>query len=203
MRKIGLLVIFMCLASAPAIAADPVVIAAFGDSLFSGYGIEVGQAVPAQIEQKLTQAGSPVTVINDGIAGNTTADGLARVDSVLQQNPAIVIIEFGSNDLLRRISPVEARKNLELIMQRFQQAKIKMILTGQEAPLVNVGLAYSAAYNGIFSELASKYNATLYPSILNGVYGHPDMVLPDGLHPNEKGADYIAGQLAPLVKKLL
>jgi acyl-CoA thioesterase-1 len=67
----------------------------FGDSLTHGYGLAAPDSFPAQLEARLTADGWPVTVVNAGNSGDTTAAGLARVDWSLAGRPDGVIVELG------------------------------------------------------------------------------------------------------------
>jgi acyl-CoA thioesterase-1 len=183
-------------------AQDTTVIAAFGDSLFAGLGIAPEDAFPARLEAKLNADGYHVRVINDGISGDTTAGGVARIDGVLAQKPGIVIIELGANDLLRGEPVLQVRANLEAILSRFHEAGIKMLVVGQKAP-ISFGLQYAAGFNPIFCELAKKYNAGCYPLYLEGVYGHQDLMQDDGIHPNAQGVKVVLDKMYPYVTRLL
>lgn len=187
----------------PSHAQDTTVIAAFGDSLFAGFGISAQDAFPEQLERRLLADGYHVKVLNDGISADTTADGLARIDSVIAQKPDIVILELGANDMLRALPPKQTENNLDEILSQLQGAGVKKILVaGQKAPL-SYGLAYSSAYNPLFCTLAKKYNASCYPVYLEGVYGHAEWMQTDGMHPNADGVKMILDKIYPSVKALL
>ena len=179
-------------------AADTTTIAAFGDSLFSGYGLQPEDAFPAQLERKLKADGYNVTVINDGISGDTTGGGVSRVDQVIAQRPDIVMLSLGGNDLLRAFPPDVTRKNLDDIMAKIKQANIRMLLIGQKAPLT-LGAAYANAFNAIYLDLAKQYGAGLYPFFLEGVYGKADLMQPDGVHPTREGVAVMVNNIYPLV----
>ena len=177
-------------------------IAAFGDSLVAGYGVAPGDAFPARLEKAMNAQGLNVKIINDGVSGDTTAGGLARVDYVVKQKPVLVVIVLGGNDLLRGLPPEDVRRNLAAIMEHFAQAGIKMVVAGQMAPL-SLGTKYANAYNAVFCDLAKQYNAGCYPFFLDGVYNHPELMQADGIHPNAQGAAFIADKIKPLVSAQL
>lgn len=183
-------------------AAETTIIAVLGDSLTAGYGIALQDAFPAQLESKLMKEGYNVKVLNHGVSGDTTAGGLARVEYVLKQNPHIVIIELGGNDLLRGVPPADIKKNLDAMMLRFQQTGIGMILAGQKAPFT-IGAQYAEAYNALFSELAAKYKAVFYPFFLEGVYDQPGLMQSDGVHPNKEGVTALVEAIYPTVQKVI
>lgn len=176
-----------CLPLSQGRAADTIVIAAFGDSLFSGKGVAADESFPAQLQKRLQKDGYNVRVINYGISGDTTAGGVSRVDSIIRQRPHFVLLGLGANDLLRAVPPAETRKNLDIIMSRIHQAGgIRIILTTMQAPLT-LGAQYANAYNGIYPELAGTYRATITPFLLAHVFGNPQYMQADGAHPNKDG----------------
>ncbi len=189
-------------AFSPALAKDTNVIAVFGDSLAAGYGVAPENTFPAQLEKKLIADGHSVKVINDGVSGDTTAGGVARVEYVLKQKPDAVILILGGNDLLRGLPPSEVEKNLTVIVQRLHAADVKLLIAGQKAPFT-LGVAYAQQYNAIFCDLAKQYDAECYPFFLATTYGHADLMQNDGIHPNTQGVATIINALYPQVLALL
>jgi acyl-CoA thioesterase-1 len=183
-------------------AAPNVTIVAFGDSVFAGYDLKPEQAFPGKLEKALRDKGYAVQVIGRSVSGDTTADGLTRVEYVLQSQPHIVILELGGNDLLRGIQPDIIKANLDTIMYRLAASGAWIILAGQTAPM-NYGRAYAEKFNGMYTELAGKYNVPLQPNVLEGVIGSPAMLLPDGVHPNTLGVEVIVSRIMPLVEQIL
>ncbi len=177
-------------------------IAAFGDSLFAGYGLNATEAFPVKLEQQLLAAGYNVKIINDGVSGDTTAGGISRLDYVLAQKPDIIILELGANDLMRAFPPATTQANLDGMMQKIQAAGIKLILAGIAAPM-NFGAKFAGDFNAIYPTLAAKYNAPLYPGILEGVLGHAELLQADGVHPTAQGVDIMVSGMLPVVEKLL
>src|ERR1700756_5102841 len=90
---------------------DRPVIVAFGDSLTAGYGTDAGNSYPDYLEHDLEAKGFHYRVVNAGISGNTTKDGVERVADVLALKPAVVIVAFGGNDGLRGLPIDSTRKN--------------------------------------------------------------------------------------------
>src|SRR4051812_28128415 len=83
-----------------------------GDSITAGYGLDLEQAYPALLQQKIDAARLPFTVVNAGVSGDTTADGLRRVDWVLSAGADVLIVALGGNDGLRGIPPKRTEENL-------------------------------------------------------------------------------------------
>jgi acyl-CoA thioesterase I len=170
---------------------DTVTILALGDSLFAGYGLAPGQSYPAHLDAALNARGVPAHVVNAGVSGDTTADGLARVDFVLKgmnPKPALAIISLGGNDMLRAVPPAETRKNLAAILTKFKAAKVPVVLL-QLLAAPNLGKEYSDQFNPIYPELAKQYGATLVPFWLAPLQGHPELLQGDHIHPTLPGID--------------
>ena len=187
-------------------AADEVVILALGDSLFAGYGLGPGQSYPAHLETALKARGIPVRMINAGVSGDTSADGLARLDFVLKalgKKPAMAIISLGGNDMLRAVPPAETRRNLAGLLLKLQATKVPVVLLGLLAA-PNLGSDYTAAFNPIYPALAKQYGATLVPFWLQPLQGHPELVQGDHIHPTPPGIDQLVtatlDQIADAVK---
>jgi acyl-CoA thioesterase I len=187
--------------AAPALAA-PIKILAFGDSLTAGLGVMPEQAFPARLQARLATEGIAAQVLNAGVSGDTTADGVARLDWALADRPDIVLVELGANDALRGIDPKLTRANLDKILTRFQASGAKVMLLGMLAP-ANWGREYQQEFAAIYPDLATQHNVPLYPFFLDGVATDPTLNQPDGLHPNAKGAEIIADKIAPLVARLV
>ena len=193
--------------AAPAPAATPVadsrpVIACFGDSLTAGAGLEDGQSYPDLLEKDLDRRGYRYHVMNFGESGDTTQDGLARVNSVLTEKPAVTLLEFGANDGLRGQPVSNAERNLGQMIEAFQSAHVPVVLAGITLP-PNYGAQYIQRFNAVYPALATRYKVPLIPFLLEGVGGHADLMLPDGLHPNAAGTRIVEGTVFQAVEPLL
>lgn len=168
-------------------------IVCFGDSLTRGYGATQGKDYPARLED---MAG--IEIINAGVSGNTTADGMARLDDdVLAFEPDVVLITLGGNDLKNRVSVDTARANLVNIIQRIQAAGVMVVLGGIDIPL------YGRGYAEMYKSVARQTGSILVPNILEGIFRNPDL-MSDSIHPNDKGYEMMAGYfykaLAPFLR---
>jgi acyl-CoA thioesterase-1 len=188
--------------SEPANAQTSVKIAVLGDSLAAGYGIQPDQAFPMRLEAALKAQGRTVTILNQGVSGDTTAGGLDRIDWMLADKPDIVLVELGGNDALRGIDPATTEQNLAAIVEKLQAAHVIVWLAGMMAPR-NLGSDYVKAFDGLYKRIADKYKVPLYPFILDGVAQDPALNQADGLHPNPRGAQIVADRLLPFVTKNL
>src|SRR3954462_8030948 len=187
--KLFLSMIFAILLAGPAMAA-PVKILAFGTSLTQGYGLPPGTEFTVQLQAALKKSGIDAVVTNAGVSGDTSAGGLARLDWSLADHPNAVILELGSNDMLRGIAPSETEKNLRAILDKLRAAHVKVLLTGMH-PQRNLGAVYVDQFGPIYPRLAKDYNLLFYPFILEGVALNPKLNQADGMHPNPAGVKMI------------
>lgn len=188
--------------AAGAALAAPLQLVAFGDSLMAGYELPAGDAYPAKLEAALKQAGVDVTITNGAVSGDTTADGLARLDWTIPDGTDGVLLELGANDALRGLDPVATRKNLDAMIARLQERGISVLLFGMMAP-PNMGQGYADTFNSAYPELAKARNVPLYPFFLDGVITESGLKLKDGMHPNAEGVDRLVEKTLPVVKTFL
>lgn len=177
-------------------------IVAFGDSLTSGFGLPPNEGFPAQLQARLKMVGVSAHVENLSQAGDTTSDGLARLDWTLTGKPDLVILELGANDMLRGIDPKVVRDNLDKMLARIRAKGVRVLLAGMRSS-ANWGADYQQHFDHIYPVLARAYGVTLYPFFLEGVAMDPKLTQPDGLHPNKQGVAVVVDHIAPVVAKLI
>ena len=191
--------------TAVAASARAPLVWAFGDSLAAGYGLPPDQGFTAQLQAALRRAGVPATVRNGGVAGDTVAQGRARLLWGLRglgALPDLVIVELGANDMLRGLPVGQARSNLDQILTTLEQRHIRVLLAGMKAA-PNLGPDYARAFDGIYPAIAQAHHMQLYPFFLDGVAANRALIQPDGLHPNARGVSVIVGRMLPSVRKAL
>lgn len=181
------------------VKTDPVLmgrerhVLALGDSLFAGYGLRAEQAYPPQLEAALRAGGINVRVTNAGVSGDTTADGLARLNFTLasqRQPPDLVLICLGGNDMLRGLPPEQTRANLAAILAQLHQRHIPALLMGMLAA-PNLGKEYEAGFDAIYPALAHRYKAGLVPFFLSAVIKRPELRQGDHVHPTAAGVQAV------------
>jgi acyl-CoA thioesterase-1 len=185
--------------SQPAVSRQPSadkqlpVVLFFGTSLTAGLGLEPEEAYPALIQQKIDSAGLPFRAVNAGVSGETSAAGLRRIDWLLTQPVAVLVLELGANDALRGQDVAAAKRNLQEIIDRTKAAhpNVRIVIAGMQAP-PNLGRRYTSEFARIFTDLARENRATLIPFLLEGVGGVPELNQGDGIHPNAEGARVVA-----------
>lgn len=169
----------------------PVMILAFGDSLFAGYNLPRAQSYPARLELALRQRGINSRIHNAGVSGDTTGAGRQRLDFVLESmtvQPDVALVELGANDMLRGLSPSQARANLDAIMSALDKRGIEIILMGMRAA-PNMGRDYASEFDAIYPELAEKYDAELVPFFIEPLIFDRSLVQRDQVHPTAEGVD--------------
>jgi len=178
------------------------VIVAFGDSLSAGYGAEPGKSFPDFLQNDLDAAGLKWLVLNEGVSGNTTTDGLDRINQVLRHKPRITIVEFGGNDGLRGLPLETTRANLEKMIQMLESSGSKVLLAGMTLP-PNYGGDYVTHFGQIYVDLARKYNVPRIPFLLSEVALRPGLMQQDGIHPTAQGNQIVAQTVMRYLKPLL
>ena len=164
----------------------------FGDSLMSGYGLKENQALSIILENDLKETGYNIRVINGSVSGDTSEDGLDRIEEYTSGGDIdLIVLGLGANDMLRRINPDQTENNLRKIIEIIKTKNIKIILAGMKASPTN-GLAYKKKFDDIFPKLAEEYDLTLIPFLLKKVALNPKLNQSDGIHPNFEGAKVIS-----------
>ena len=192
-------------ASSPEQTASEKLVLAFGDSLYAGYGLKQGESFPAVLERELEAKGIAAKVVNAGVSGDTTAGGRARLAFTLdglERKPDLAIVGLGANDALRGLDPAETRRNLDAIIGELDKRGIPVLITGMMAPR-NLGSDYVLSFDAIYPSLAKRYDAKLDPFFMEGVITRPDLLLSDGLHPNDAGVRVMAERIAPMAAEQL
>ena len=176
----------------------------FGDSLTAGYGLEVSEAFPALIQQRIDSLGLDYSVINAGLSGETTASGKNRLEWVLEDDVDIIIIELGANDGLRGVPLTETEQNLQSMVDTVQSKLpgAKIILAGMKIP-PNMGPEYTSKFESIFPELAESEDIKLIPFLLENVAGIPELNQGDGIHPTVEGQKLVANNVWEVLKPML
>jgi acyl-CoA thioesterase I len=184
--------------------ASTATIVFLGTSITAGLGLDPQQAYPAIIQRKLDSAGMQFQVINAGQSGESSAGALNRIDWILRQPPAVLVIETGANDGLRGQSPAGVRENIQAIIDRTRERSpgTEVILAGMQA-LPNMGSQYVRSFVAIYPELAEKNQVKLVPFILEGVGGVDSLNQADGIHPTPRGQEIVARNVWAVLEPVL
>jgi len=178
------------------------IIVCFGDSLTAGYGTDPGQAYPDDLQKILDDSNYPYRVINEGVSGNTTKDGVDRLAHIIALHPQLVVVEFGGNDGLRGLPIEQTKKNMSTIVDELQASGAKVALAGITLP-PDYGPDYIAKFNAMYPALAKQYKVPLLPFLLKDVYGVPGDMQDDATHATAQGNKQVAANVAALIEPLL
>jgi acyl-CoA thioesterase I len=182
----------------------PKTIVVLGDSIAAGLGVDPSEAYPALLQEKIRSAGLNFTIVNAGVSGDTTADGLNRINWLLRRPIDVLILELGGNDGLRGFPVSTIATNLQAIIDRVKQKypHAQIVIAGMRMP-PNLGEAYTTAYKDIFPALAKQNHAALVPFLLEGVGGKPELNQPDHIHPTAAGHRIVAENVWKVLKPML
>src|SRR5688572_9122482 len=159
-----------------------------GASLTAGLGLDPDQAYPALIQRKLDEAGLRFEAVNAGVSGETSAGARRRIEWLLRQPAAVLVIETGANDGLRGLEIDSLRSNIQAIIDEAgrQSPKPAIVLVGMRAP-PNLGWDYFRRFPQVYSDLAKENDLPLVPFLLEGVAGRSALNQADMMHPTAEG----------------
>jgi acyl-CoA thioesterase I len=173
----------------PPLAHDAVILA-FGDSLTYGTGAARTESYPA-ILATLTER----KVINAGIPGEVSAEGRARLNSVLDETrPTLLLLCLGANDFLRRLNPAQVKENLRAMVQEAKERGIAVVLIA--VPTLGFGLQVPPLYAEIASEAGIPLEGEILAEILSD-----SALKSDPIHPNAAGYRALAIALEKLLRR--
>jgi len=166
-------------------------VVALGDSLVFGYGSTMGNDFVSLLAKDTGRE-----IINMGINGNTTADGLARIDTVLALKPSVVLVLLGGNDFLRKVPQEQTFQNLDTIVEKLQSNGVVVIVLGIQGGVLN------DPFKSKFEELTKHRGTGYVPNVLAGMVGDQSLMY-DTIHPNDKGYRKIADKVLPVLQRVL
>jgi acyl-CoA thioesterase I len=166
-------------------------IIAFGDSLIYGTGATEGHDFVSLLS---AQIGAPI--VNLGVPGNTTADGLARLSDLDAYHPKVVILLLGGNDHLKRVPKETTFKNLSNIIESIQARGAIVLLLGVKGSL------FGDQFASEFETLRKRYHTALVSNVLDGLFGTAEYMA-DSVHPNDAGYQIIANRVHAAIVPLL
>ncbi len=167
-------------------------IIAFGDSLIEGVGASSSENNLVSLLSK--KIGRPI--INLGVSGNTTADGLDRLSELDKYNPKVVILLLGGNDHLKKVPIDTTFNNLEKIIKDIQDRGAVVVLLGIRGGLI------SDKFESDFEDLRDKYQTAYVSDVLGGLFGNMQY-MSDAVHPNNLGYEKIVERVHPVLSKVL
>ncbi len=189
-----------CVVSTP-IAAQTIVV--LGDSISAGYGLKNGSGWVRLLEQRILQKNKNFSVYNESISGDTSAGGLARIDTILKRyQPNLLLLQLGANDGLRGLSLKKMKQNLKQIIRQSKLNNTSVLLLSMRIP-PNYGKRYVDAFYQVYSDLAAEVGIPMVPFIMEDVALIKELMQKDGLHPNEKAQSLIADKIWQYLESVL
>ena len=180
------------------LAAKEIKIMLYGDSLMAGYGLNQNENLSSALTAKFNLKETAVLIINASVSGNTTSNGLARLDWSLGESPNIVILCLGANDMLRGIDPKYIKENLNTMISKINESGSKVILAGMRSPK-SMGGIYQQRFDQMYREIAEEHNLTFMPFLLEGIALEKKYLQNDYKHPNALGIQVMANNLYPYI----
>ena len=113
---------------------NPKRIVMLGDSLTAGYGLRAGEALPARLQTELANLGVDTVVRNAGVSGDTSADGLRRLDQDVPADTELCIVALGANDMMQMVPCGVVKANLGAILERLAARSVPAMICGMRAP---------------------------------------------------------------------
>ena len=185
------------------IIAEEETLLILGDSISAGYGINQKDNWVSMLQSKFKNDGTSIKLINSSVSGDTTSGGLQRLRRDLQKfDPDYVLIELGGNDALRGYPIKRIKDNLQTMIALIKSNNSKALLMQIRIP-PNYGQKYTLAFERIYLELASSEEIYFLPFMLENVGLNPDLMQPDGIHPNAKAQPLIAKDMKKNLDNLL
>ena len=185
------------------IIAEEETLLILGDSISAGYGINQKDNWVSVLQSKFDNDGTSIKLINSSVSGDTTSGGLQRLKRDLQKfDPDYVLIELGGNDALRGYPIKRIKDNLQTMISLIKNNNSKVLLMQIRIP-PNYGQKYTLAFERIYLELASSEEIYFLPFMLENVGLNPDLMQPDGIHPNAKAQPLIAKDIKKNLDSLL
>ena len=168
-------------------------VVALGDSLTYGYGANPKTAYPTVLAEL-----SKWNVVNAGVNGDTSADVLTRVNEITEQNPDLVLLGVGGNDVLQRIAPDTTRANIIATIDTLQSNNIDVVLIA-EPHLSTSALFGKASDNPLYEDIAETESIPLYSDGWSTVLSD-DALKSDKIHANAAGYRQFAEGLHDYLK---
>ena len=182
--------------SSASFGEDPIKIMLFGDSLIAGYGLTQSENITSVLRAKFDKDDITVKIINASVSGNTSNNGQARLDWSLGDNPDVVVLCLGANDMLRGIDPALTKKNLNTMIVKIKENGATVVFAGMRSP-ESMGEDYQSQFDRLYVDLAQQHDLIFMPFLLEDVALEAKYLQRDFKHPNALGITIIADNLYP------
>lgn len=198
--------LLLCLALLTAGCSEPpqeaalqpgTVVLALGDSLTAGAGVSPEQAWPALLAQR-----TGWQVVNGGVSGDTSAQGLQRLPALLEEHaPVLVLVTLGGNDMLRRLPQAETEENLARIIVKCKAEGARVVLVATPQPSLAGAVLRNLSAPDFYREIAAAHEVPLIEDAIAEVLSDP-LLKGDQIHPNAEGHAVLAGKISVALQGL-
>lgn len=168
----------------------------FGDSLTYGTGAAQGQDIPSLVAKEL-----PVQVQNEGVPGDTTQDGLARLEEALEQPADLLIIGLGGNDFLRHVPLTDTKNNLKQMIRMAKAKGVQVVLMAIPQPSIGAAAFGNLSDHPVYEEIADEEHIGLIRDVFTSALSN-NATKSDQIHPNAKGYALAKDQLIAEMRRL-
>ncbi len=180
----------------PALPPGSVVLA-LGDSLTAGAGVKIEQAWPALLAQR-----TGWQVINGGVSGDTSAQGLQRLPDLLDEyHPALVLVALGGNDMLRRLPLSEMEDNITRVIVKCKLENAAVVLLATPEPSIAGAVLRNLSPPDSYRRIAAAQQVPLIEEAIAEVLSDP-LLKGDQVHPNAEGHAALAEKILVALRDL-
>jgi len=166
-------------------------ILAFGDSLTYGYNAKANESYPAVLSRLLGY-----TVINEGVLGDTSHEGLRRIAPLLEErNIKLMILLLGGNDIMQGLSMEDLKSNLKTMIQMAKKKQINVLLISM--PKLSI---FGLSPLELYEEVAEEEDVPLLSGMMSNILEQP-LLKSDQIHPNAKGYTMMAKMIYEKLKE--
>jgi len=166
-------------------------ILAFGDSLTYGYNAKANESYPAVLSRLLGY-----TVINEGVLGDTSHEGLRRIAPLLEErNIKLMILLLGGNDIMQGLSMEDLKSNLKTMIQMAKKKQINVLLISM--PKLSI---FGLSPLELYEEVAEEEDVPLLSGMMSNILKQPSLKS-DQIHPNAKGYTMMAKMIYEKLKE--
>jgi len=184
-------------------AAEAIRVAVIGDSLTSGFQLKEGEGFCRVLERYARARGHDVAVFDHTATNDTTQDASRRIGAVLNDKPDIVLVALGMNDALRGNDPMrDIHYYLVAMLMALEREKVKVVFAGIRPPSTMSKLKARELY-AAYHKLVKEQRQAFYPDLMDGVSGHPELLLEDRFHPNARGVRVMVQRIFPTLEPLI
>ena len=186
------------------------IVLAFGDSVTYGTGAGPGEGAveldprgvgPGEDWPTLLSAATGWRVVNAGVPGDTADAGKARIRELLEAHkPALVIVEIGGNDFLRRRPAAVVKEDVRSIVRQSKVAGVEVVLVAVPELSLLGALTRRPDDAALYAEIGRDEQVPVIADVFSEILGKPELCA-DQIHPNAAGYRKMAEGIAAALRR--